>query len=284
MKKILALTLCLSTSTMAFAWGREGHRLVALIADTRLTPEAAAQVHYLLGKETLADVAPFADDYRQSHSNTGPWHFVDIPLDQQRYDRDRDCPVPAGIKAGSAEDVWRDCAVDRIPYFIGQLKNPALSKDDHAFALKMLVHIVGDLHQPLHAMGDARGGNQILVSFRGTSQCGERQRCNLHGVWDEGLIEDRGLNEKKYDAQLESEIAAHGWDRISQENPTVWANQSHQLAVEGWVPNGAAIGKDYYDTEIQVVDRQLAVAGIRLARILNNTLPKLPPPPADAAK
>lgn len=266
MRKIFFLAFCFASAIPAFAWGRHGHHLMALVADARLTPEARVQVHLLLGKDTLADIAPFADEYRESHPETGPWHFVDIPGDQPHYQRDRDCPAPAAAMA----DGWRNCAVDRIPYFIAQLKDTSLPTASRSLALKMLVHLIGDLHQPLHAMGDARGGNQIQISFNGTRQCGERQLCNLHAVWDEGLLEERSLSEKKYLALLESEIAEHGWERVSQENPTVWANQSHLLAQEAWVPNGASIGNDYYQHEIQVVDRQLAVSGIRLARILNS--------------
>jgi hypothetical protein len=281
LKKILIGMICLGSVINTCAWGHEGHRLVALVAESRLTPEAHEQVHVLLGRESIADVASFADDYRQDHASTGPWHYVDIPYNQFTYDRDRDCPAAPASKSTTITDPWRDCVVDRIPYFIAQLKNPALGTKNRAFALKMLVHLVGDIHQPLHAVGDARGGNQIRVVFFGSDQCGERQMCNLHGIWDDGLIEHRSLNEKKYVELLESEIAQHKWDGISQENPAVWANQSHQLAVNAWVPDRAGIGKAYYDAEIPVVDRQLAVAGIRLARMLNAIFVASPSAPVE---
>jgi glycosyltransferase involved in cell wall biosynthesis len=266
MKKLWIALLFAGVALQAHAWGRDGHRIVARIAASRLTPAAAAQVHQLLGSETLVDVAPFADEYRSSHRETGPWHYVDTPSTQATYDRERDCPV------SSSTPEWRDCAVDRIPYFVGRLKDTTLSPADRAFALKMVVHLVGDLHQPFHAIGDERGGNGIQVAFFNSPQCGERYLCNLHGIWDEQILEHSGLNQDKYVAHLEEAIARNQWDKVSQANPVVWANESHKLAVSFLVPNRANIDQQYYDAAIVAVDRQLAVAGIRLARILNAVL------------
>jgi hypothetical protein len=278
--------LCLGSVINACAWGHEGHRLIALVAESRLTPDARQQAHLLLGRDSIVDIASFADDYRQDHPSTGTWHYVDIPYTQLTYDRNRDCPAtpPSRFTTAADPDIWRDCVVDRIPFFAAQLKNPALSAKDRAFALKMLVHLVGDIHQPMHAIGDARGGNQVRVVFFGSEQCGERQKCNLHNIWDDGLIEHRSLSEKKYVSLLESEIAQHNWDKASQENPVVWANQSHRLAIDAWIPDRAGISKDYYDAEIAVVDRQLAVAGIRLARMLNTILVVPKSAPAELTK
>src|ERR1700734_589808 len=91
---VVAMT---SVSAQSWAWGREGHRLVADVAMHFLTPAAQAQIAELLAadsrsKETLSDVAPWADEYRQDHPESAPWHFVDIPGDALKYDRDRDCP------------------------------------------------------------------------------------------------------------------------------------------------------------------------------------------------
>src|ERR1700733_4331869 len=234
MKKILlSVVLFVAATSIAFGWGRTGHRLVGLIAQEHLTPVALANVQYLLGKETLADVSPWADDYRQDHRETAGWHFVDIPGSQNSYDRLRDCPAPSGQP--NAE--WRDCAVDRILYFEARLKDPALDNKEKAMALKFLVHLVGDVPQPLHAIGEARGGNQIRVSLFGTQQCGERQLCNLHGTWDEGLMEHRNLNEKKYDAALESEIREGGWEKENGGTPADWVNASHHYAQDAFVPD-----------------------------------------------
>lgn len=278
MKKMLVWTLSVGCALQAHAWGNEGHRYVADIAWTRLTPATQEGIKDLLGRQSLADIAPYADDYRSQHPETAPWHYVDIPLNQTHYDRDRDCPAAAPPD----KDDWHDCAADRISWALQRLKDKSLSKEDHVLALEMLVHLVGDIHQPLHAIGDDRGGNSLRVGFLGSEQCGERQRCNLHGVWDYSMIDRRGMSETKYVAALNAEISEHHWDTVAQENPRVWAEESHRLAAEAWVPNNVMLSREYYDAEIQVVDRQIAVAGIRLARMLNSAFRTAAPAAAPA--
>lgn len=252
---------------LGWAWGREGHRLTALVAEHYLTPETKAQVAKLLGNETLADIAPWADDYRRDHPETGPWHYVDIPAAQEQFDRKRDCPLSKTDPASP----WRDCVTDRILYFEGRLGDTSLSPADRAMALKFLVHLIGDIHQPFHALGDARGGNDIKVEFLGSSMCG-MYTCNLHGVWDSGIIEAQGLSEEKYTDRLLKEIKDNHWERLAGGEPTAWANISHHYAVEALVPNGAMITPAYVAEESKVVDAQLALAGLRIARVLNRIL------------
>ena len=130
---------------------------------------------------------------------------------------------------------------------------------------------MGDVHQPFHALGDARGGNGIAVSFLGSSRC-DSYNCNLHGVWDDMIIEEQGLNEKKYTERLLQEIKDNQWERMAGGEPTTWANISHHYAVEAMPPNGALITHEYVAEESKVVDAQLALGGLRLARVLNRIL------------
>lgn len=261
-----ALLLCIGVQ-LGWAWGREGHRLTALVAEEYLTPAAKAQVAQLLGKETLADAAPWADSYRADHPETGPWHYVDIPKAAANFDRSRDCP----ISKADPKSPWRDCVTDRILYFEGRLGDESLSTEDRAFALKFLVHLIGDIHQPFHAVGDERGGNGIAVSFLGSSMC-DSYSCNLHGVWDSMIIEEQGLSEKQYTDKLLQEIKDNHWERLAGGEPTTWANISHHYAVEAMVPNGALITHEYVQEESKVVDAQLALAGLRMAHVLNRIL------------
>jgi hypothetical protein len=263
----LSLTLLGLSTTPSWAWGREGHRLTALVAEAYLTPEAKAQVAELLHTETLADVAPWADSYRADHPETGAWHYVDIPKSAATFDRNRDCPV----SATDPKSPWRDCVTDRILYFEGRLGDTSLSPAERAIALKFVVHLIGDIHQPFHAMGDDRGGNNIRVAFLGSSVC-DAYSCNLHGVWDDSMIAEHGLSEQKYTAMLLQEIKDNHWERMSGGEPTTWANISHHCAVEAYAPNGALLGHDYYNEEIKVVDAELALGGLRLARVLNRIL------------
>ncbi len=258
------------STQQAWGWGREGHRLTALVAEAYLTPEAKAQVAALLladakHPQTMADVASWADEYRSTHGETAPWHFVDIPASAETFDRQRDCP------ASTPPSPWRDCVTDRILYFEGRLGDAELRPEERAVALKFLIHLIGDVHQPLHAIGDDRGGNNTHVSFLGSQQCGTGP-CNLHGIWDDGLIEEHHLSEGSYVDLLKQEIALNHWERLAGGAPSVWANLSHKYAVQAGVPNGTMLPRAYYDEEIKVVDSQLALGGLRLAHVLNNLL------------
>ena len=207
----LALALAVYCEATPFAWGAQGHRVVALVAAERLTPTARANVRWLLGDESLADVAVWADDYRDANTQTAGWHFVNLPDGATAYDRDRDCPRQPGVAAGTRNDRWRDCVVDRIAYNQARLADPALDRTDRALALKFLVHLIGDIHQPLHAVGAARGGNGIAVSAFGSTNCAietsQNIPCNLHGIWDVTLIARRGLKDPALAAVVKRVIA-----------------------------------------------------------------------------
>ena len=274
---VLAATVV--SSLPAFAWSNEGHRLTALVAQDHLTPVAAQNVQAILGKDSMADVASWADDYKNDHRSTAPWHFTDIPGQQERYDRMRDCPAPPG----DANAAIRDCSIDRIVYFENQLRSSTLSQDEKLFDLKMLIHLMGDLHQPLHNISEAKGGNNIKVVEFGATNC-NGWPCNLHATWDDGLIQHRNLSEKKYLALLESEIKdQHLEQEATVGNLVHWANQAHAYAQDAWVPNGATLNKQYYEKNIVVVDSQLALGGLRLANALNAIF-TTPPPAAASAK
>lgn len=273
--RLLAVLLCLPALTSpAWAWGREGHRLTALVAEAYLTPAAKEQVRVLLGRETLADVSPWADQYRENHPETERWHFDDIPAGETSYVRERDCPV-----SRDARSPWRDCATDRILYFEQRLGDRSLSPVERAQALKFLVHFVGDLHQPLHTVADARGGNDLHVRIFGQQCAGS---CNLHEVWDTELVEERGLSEKKHLQLLLDEIQQQHWERFGAGDPVSWTNQSHRLAQRALVRDGVTLPREYMTDEEKVADGELAVGGLRLAHVLNNLLgdpaPEAAPP------
>jgi hypothetical protein len=271
-----AILVCLATP-QSWAWGREGHRLTAHVAEQYLTKEAKAKIVKLLHTESLADVASWADNYREDHPETSGWHFVDIPKSEAQFDRKRDCPA----SRTDPRSPWRDCITDRILYFEGHLGDESLSTEDRAVALKFLVHLIGDIHQPFHAMGDGHGGNDIAVSFMGSSVCGV-YNCNLHNVWDDMIIEEQGLNEKKYTQRLLKEIKDNQWESLSGGEPTTWANLSHEFAEQALVPNGALITREYVQEESGIVDQQLALGGLRLARVLNRILGPSETPKVDS--
>jgi hypothetical protein len=248
--------LLLLPHPQAWAWSSEGHRIIADIAWDHLTDATLENLRPFLGDNDLASISTWADDIRSGHPETGPWHYVDIPPDSAGYDP-KYCP----------DD---NCVVAQINQFARILGDRAQPFAARSEALKYLVHFVGDLSQPLHTMADARGANDIPVTVFGSAQCGDYP-CNLHGVWDSELIRHTGIREHRYARQLEEMIAADHL-QAGPVDPGAWANQSLQLGKQAWVQPQADIDEAYYQRERPVVDRQLALAGLRLAELLNEEL------------
>jgi hypothetical protein len=268
-------------STSIAGWGGIGHRLVGLIAANHLTPIAKQNVTWMLGKQTLADVSSWPDAIRGDQAGTGPWHYADIPVDATGYDRDRDCPVQPGVKLGDRGDRWRDCVVDRINYFAEWAGDVKRDRADRGTALKFLVHFIGDLHQPMHSIGVARGGNDILVKVFGNPNCGTNPTrpptpCNLHSVWDSLLIERRKMDEAAYVALLEKIVAGKKLMSRPEGKSSEWIVESWKLAKDALVKQDANIDQAYYDRNIQVIDTQIALAGSRLALMLNRIFTSAP--------
>ncbi len=264
----------------ACAWGPEGHAIIAEIAEARLTPAARQAVVSLLSPQShqhLDEIASWADAYHAVHPETGPWHFVDIPLDAAGYDAARDCPQ-------------NDCVVGRLDEIAPALGDRQASPADRLAALEFTVHFVGDIHQPLHAADNHdRGGNDLTLTYDG-------RPTNLHAVWDLGLIE-RELQTKlgpnwtpdlavtraeaaRLDADITpAEAATWAPARMAARLPATtvaWANESHALAKSAYrdLPEDRSAGwEDGYDRlEWPVVQRQLQRAGVRLAAVLNAEL------------
>jgi hypothetical protein len=256
LRRFLFLILLLP-ALPAFAWGPEGHAVVADIAVDHLSPAARQTLQELLGNTNLAQLSSWPDQIRPVLPETGPWHYVDIPSTADGYLASRDC-------------VQDNCVVAKIQWFSQMLQNPKLSPSAHIVALQFLIHLVGDLHQPFHALADARGGNDIPVTEFGKQQCGPYP-CELHGVWDSGLIEHTGMDTQQYTAYLEKMIQNEHLE-AGPDDPTQWANQSWKLAKEAMVAACTNIGEDYFTREKPIVDRQLALAGLRLAQLLNEDL------------
>jgi hypothetical protein len=164
--------------------------------------------------------------------------------------------------------------VDRIIDFKRVLGDKDAPREDRIEALKFIVHFVGDIHQPLHAIGEAKGGNGLHVTEFGSSRCG-RYECNLHGAWDSGLIHHTGMDEDAYVAHLD-ELISREHLRASG-NPADWAKESFALAKAAWVNDGGSVDEQYYRQQIKVVDERLALAGLRLAALLNEVFGRVSP-------
>jgi hypothetical protein len=260
-----AIVLSLLTPSTVVGWGHEGHEIVASLAQTRLTENTRNGIRSLIGDASLASIASWADEVRPERDETYNWHFVDIPKNASGFSDERDCFLPNSRHKGAATD-HHNCVVDRIDIFKKVLSDSKAPPDDRIEALKFLVHFVGDVHQPFHAIGEAAGGNGIAVSEFGSTECG-RHSCNLHGAWDSGLIQHTGMGRDEYVAHLEKLISDE--HLTASGSPEDWANESHGYAQSAWLAYGAQIDEVYYQKEIKVADRRLALAGLRLAAILN---------------
>ena len=271
MRKVIFFFLAyLGLPILSFAWGPEGHRVVADLARERLNPTALEQIRELLGNDDLAAISTWADEIRNQRPETSGWHYVDIPWSADSFSEGRDCYRRDSQHPSSRED-HHNCVVDRIDIFQRVLADPHASPAERQEALKFLVHFVADLHQPLHAIEEGRGGNEIHIVEFGRRECG-RLPCNFHYVWDVALIEHSGRSELDYVAYLNQFIAQKNLQAESGGTPEAWANQSFRLAKQVWLNEGGSVDEAYYRNRIGILNTQLARAGLRLATVLNQAL------------
>ncbi|MFZ5877446.1 MAG: S1/P1 nuclease [Nitrospirota bacterium] len=261
-----AAALALSGSSPALAWGDKAHQVVAVIAESHLTPPARDQVQALIGPSRLRDVAMWADQIRTQRPDSKRWHYVNIPLDRAEYVPAKDCARP---RAG-------DCVVEAIARFERVLADYDRPRAERAEALRFVTHFVADLHQPLHA-ADHRdgGGNDVKVVFFGAVlRPGGRAPWNLHAVWDSGLIERRGLSVSKYVQRLTRQLARQSINDLVAGSVVDWALESHRAAGDTAyrLPPDRVLGDEYADMAFPVIDDLLAKAGVRLAKVLNGAL------------
>ena len=249
-KGILAAALALAASA-AGAWGADGHRLVAEAAEVRLTPAARAELNKLLALEpgaTLSSVANWADETRSL--GTAQWHYLNFVRGGDcRYDPARQC-------------LEGRCVVGAIEKQLELLASPAPG-EERLVALKYVVHLVADVHQPLHGgFADDRGGNdwQLQAFGRGS---------NLHQLWDSGLIRNwpGGLSD------LRRRVMAEAPAESGPLQPSAWAEQSCRIvASEAFQPPAHVLAEGYDERWNPVLVQRLREAAQRLAAVLNERL------------
>jgi hypothetical protein len=278
----LLLVLGVIGAGVAQAWGPQGHRTVAAIADQLLTPQAHELIAQLLtgdldkygnlsGRTNLEQVSVWADELQGTPGAHGAWHYDDVPAcgrePKQAYCRDGQC---------NSEQLKRLLAV------LGDRRAAARERNE---ALKWVVHLVADLHQPLHAADNGdRGGNEVQVALEGVRT---RGRISLHKAWDADLVQ-RALDADNRQ-QPPPDMAV--WARAAQQlvgeagqgTPDSWASESNNLArnvayhYAGFAcnsrPYGIIVLDRLYVADAQALVRErLLLAGGRLADLLNQTL------------
>ena len=265
---VLLALLCAPLSLLA--WGVVGHRAVARIAENHLSAPARREVARLLGHETLALVSTWPDEIRSDpqYSSTAPWHYVNVAtgLDFAAFVAQLKQTAALTTPTAPATPTNAYTALQQVRK---DLKDPQKTADEKRVALKFLVHLVGDVHQPLHVgHADDRGGNSILVSWRGRD-------TNLHSIWDGDLVEYPGFSFMEmataYDHATPAQIKQ--WQ---QDDVTTWLFESYQLCTPIYAGAAANPKFDYhfYPTFGPSAEQQILKAGIRLAGVLNEVFAK----------
>ncbi|HEY1726212.1 MAG TPA: S1/P1 nuclease [Steroidobacteraceae bacterium] len=277
--------------SIALAWGDEGHEVVALIAEHYLDPAARTHIEALLATDrsglvadtSMAGESVWADRYRDSDRDAGAeryqrtrrWHYVDLELGAP--DLSAACfghePLPAGVPAASGPA--RSCVVDKIGQFADELARPASSAPERLLALQFLLHLIGDVHQPLHAADDHdQGGNLEQVA------AGHRRRASLHHYWDQEFVRRLGAQPDAVSRRLLAQIDAKQLADWQRGDAADWARESFELArrvAYGPLLPVRAHGRyrlsaAYVDAAVATVQLQLCRAGVRLAWVLNRSL------------
>lgn len=255
---VLTSAFFCSTTLPVYAWGTRAHRIVAHIATAHLSTSARQEVMRLIKPDSLADISDDADRWREVRPETSPWHYVNIPFAESAYDPSRDCPRS-------------DCIIAAITKFRTVLTNPQYRDARRKEALIFLVHLIADAHQPLHCIDNSdRGGNDVTVTFFGIA-------TNLHAVWDTELLSRTRLGERAYTHRLSAWLALHDIATLQQGTPVDWVLEAHAFAQQYayGLPKDGSLRSGYYRRNLPIVESQLAKAGVRLARVLNDLFPDL---------
>lgn len=253
---MFALVFLLIT-TQSWAWGPQGHMVVAQIAENNLTPSAKAAIKKILNNQSLASVANWADTVKSKGewAHTKSWHFVDIE---------------DGDDYTTAEHNHEGDVIGAITDMVKALSQRNIDPVSKENALKFIVHFVGDIHQPLHVgRPEDRGGNDISITFEG-------RNSNLHALWDSLMLSKSPLDYKAYADWLESgkgfvppyDLPAFSFSTIISED------MEARTAIYNFsITNGPIqVSNAYYKRNVDLMNRQLLTGGKRLATLINSIL------------
>jgi hypothetical protein len=249
MRKLFVFILIVAVSNEAFSWGATGHRATGYVADQYLTKKARKKLKSLLGQESLAMASTWMDEIRSdsTYNYTADWHWVTIQ-DGETYEQ--------SVKNPNGD------VIQTLERLIRELKAGQLDRKKEIEAIKMIVHLVGDIHQPLHVGGGTdRGGNDVKVRWFRTDS-------NLHRVWDSDMIEDTKLSFTELALWLGTPEAAtvKQWQGASVKD---WAYESMTYRKQLYNKGDGNLGYRYSYKNMDTVKLRLLQAGVRLAGVLN---------------
>lgn len=256
-KQLLLPLIGLTFSSSVFAWGQTGHRVTGEIASLYLSPAAQQQLQVIIPDSSLAEVSTYPDEMRSDPSKfwkktASPWHYVSVPKGKEY----------AEVGAPEQGD-----AVTALAHYTKVLKDAKASQEDKHLALSFIVHIIGDLHQPLHAgNGTDRGGNDVKLKFFW-------EDSNLHRVWDSGMLDKEQLSFTEWANWLSQKISKQQQQKWQQTDPQVWIAESTEIRDKIY-PQEKEISWDYKYQHLPIAKKRLQQAGVRIASYLNQVFAK----------
>ncbi len=232
-------------------WSKTGHRVIGEVAENYLSKKAKKELNKILGGQSLAAVSNYADFIKtdNSYGKFSPWHYVNYPSD-------KDYSEVTPSDKGDLIVGIRKCKQ--------VLESSTSTIEQKEFYLKMLIHLIGDLHQPLHVGRlEDRGGNDIPLRWFGRA-------TNLHKLWDSNMIDDYGMSY----SELAKKLMVVDREKVAflQEGTLLdWVEESQDIANEVYdsVEIGEKLGYKYGYKYWEVLENQLIKGGVRLAKVLN---------------
>lgn len=256
MKKIILTILLSLFINLGYAadmyWGQTGHRATGEIATKHLSKKAKKEIEKILQGKSLALVSTYGDEIKSDNKyrEFGPWHYVNLEPGEKIYD-----PLTANTE-GDLLMALRKCKA--------VLQDKNASREEKEFYLKMLVHFMGDLHQPFHAgKGEDKGGNDIQVRWF-------NEGSNIHRVWDSDMIDSYQMSYTEL-AENTADLTSNRINEIRSGDFESWVYESKTLAEKAYASTeiGEKLGYRYMYDWFPIVREQLQKGGIRLAHVLN---------------
>lgn len=252
MKKILSSIIVFYVVVFSsFGWGQNGHRVVGQLAEWHMNKKAQRKINAILRHESLPMISTWMDEIRSDsqYDYATTWHYLTV-------EDGKDFDPTIQEKEGDA--------YSQILIIIAELKQGALSARQELEHLKMLVHLVGDLHQPLHVgRGDDRGGNDVEVSYF-------NQKTNLHSVWDTRMIEGQNLSYTELAHHLNKRAEKATVRSLQSADLKDWLTEAQSYRIQVYdIPEDKKLSYEYNFRNYPIIEDRLLAAGIRLAGILN---------------
>lgn len=249
-KFLSILLLIVFSNSQLFAWGKIGHRVVGEVANSYLSKKAKKRIDQILNGHSLAEVSNWMDDIKSDHAYdyANSWHWVTIPdgMSYEETDKNKDGDV-----------------ISTITRIIAELKAGKLTAVQEEEQLKMLIHLVGDIHQPLHVgTGKDQGGNKVEVKWFWN-------KSNLHRVWDSEMIDSKQYSFTEL-SQIVDNHAKSYTKELQEDNITKWYQEAMGLRNQVYdLPEDGHLGYVYSYQNWDTVKVQLFKGGVRLAALLN---------------